>query len=79
MKQRIRELLEPLLPIVNLDSEYLFSELDSLGIMTILMALSDEFKINLSAKDATPKNLKSLDALVSLVEHKLQAKGNETT
>lgn len=71
MKQRIRELLEPLLPIVDLDSEYLYSELDSLGIMTILMALSDEFKIPLSAKDATPKNFKSLDALVKMVEDKL--------
>lgn len=71
MKQRIRELLEPLLPIVDLDSEFLYSELDSLGIMTILMALSDEFKIPLNAKDATPKNFKSLDALAKMVEDKL--------
>lgn len=71
MKERIRSLLEPLLPIVDLDSEYLYSELDSLGIMTILMTLSDEFKIPLSAKDATPKNFKSLDTLVRMIEGKL--------
>lgn len=77
MKERIRTLLEPLLPIVDLDSEHLYSELDSLGIMTILMALSDEFKIPLSAKDATPKNFKSLDALVRMIEGKLPQDGEK--
>ena len=73
MKERIRELLSDALPLVDLDSEYLFSELDSLGVTTILMILSEEYNISLDSTDATPKNLKSLDNIVALVERKLNA------
>ncbi|MBR5907289.1 MAG: acyl carrier protein [Bacteroidales bacterium] len=71
MKERIRQLLEDALPLVDFDSDFLFRELDSLGVTTILMTLSEEYHIKLDAKDATPKNLKSLDSLVALVENKL--------
>lgn len=71
MKEHIRTLLEDLLPLVDFDSDFLFSELDSLGVTTILMALSDEYGIRLETTDATPRNLKSLDSLVALVESKL--------
>ncbi|MCQ2383281.1 MAG: acyl carrier protein [Paludibacteraceae bacterium] len=74
MKERIRELLEDLLPLVDLDSDFLFSELDSLGVTTILMTLSAEYGIELEARDATPKNLKSLDSIVAMVERKLAEK-----
>jgi len=74
MKQRIRQLLEEALPIVNFDSDFLFSELDSLGVITILMVLSQEYGIHLDVKDATPKNLKSLDSIVRMVESKLAEK-----
>ncbi len=70
MKEQIRTLLENVLPLVDLDSDFLFEELDSLGVTTILMTLSEEFGIPLDASDATPKNLRSLDALVELVEKK---------
>lgn len=74
MKERIRTLLEAELPIVDFDSEFLFSELDSLGVVTILMILSQEFGIELESHDATPKNFRSLDTLVELVERKLSEK-----
>ncbi|MDO4979302.1 MAG: acyl carrier protein [Prevotellaceae bacterium] len=74
MKERIRNLLEDALPLVDFDSEFLFSELDSLGVTTILMLLSDEFGIKMESTDATPKNLKTLDSIVSLVEKKLSEK-----
>lgn len=74
MKDKIRILLEDQLPLVDLDSETLYQELDSLGVTTILMTLSDEFGILLDSRDATPKNLRSLDSLVSLVERKLAEK-----
>lgn len=74
MKQRIRELLEGILPLIDLDSDFLFSELDSLGVTLILMTLSQEYDIKLEARDATPKNLKNLDAIVKMVEDKLAAK-----
>ncbi len=71
MKEEIRNKLEDLLPLVDFDSDFLFSELDSLGITTILMTLSDTYGIQLDATDATPKNFKTLDSLVALVESKL--------
>ncbi len=74
MKEKIRILLEDQLPLVDLDSETLYQELDSLGVATILMTLSDEFGILLDSRDATPKNLRSLDSLVALVERKLAEK-----
>ena len=55
-------------------SYFLFSELDSLGVTTILMTLSDYYDISLEAIDATPKNLKTLDSIVALVEQKLAEK-----
>lgn len=77
MKERVRVLLETVLPIVDLDSDFLFSELDSLGVITILMALSDEFGIKLDTHDATPKNFKNIDSIVSLVERKISEKANQ--
>lgn len=74
MKEKIRKMLEEALPLVDFDSDFLFSELDSLGVTTILMMLSDEFGIKLESTDATPKNLKSLDSIVSLVEKRLTEK-----
>lgn len=74
MKERIKKLLEDALPLVDFDSDFLFSELDSLGVTTILMLLSDEFGIKLDSTDATPKNLKTIDSIVKLVEDKLATK-----
>lgn len=71
MKEKIRTILEEALPLVDFDSDFLFSELDSLGVTTILMLLSDEYGIKLEATDATPKNLKTLDSIVAMVEKKL--------
>jgi acyl carrier protein len=73
MKEHIRQLLEDALPLVDFDSQFLFTELDSLGVTTILMLLSDEYHIRLEAADATPRNLKSLDSIVAMVQSKLNA------
>lgn len=70
MKEKIRKMIEEALPLVDADSEFLFSELDSLGITTILMMLSDEFGISLESSDVTPKNFKSVDSLAALVASK---------
>ncbi len=72
MKERIIELLSAALPMVDLESDFLFSELDSLGVTTILMLLSEEYGIVLEAKDATPKNLQSIDAIVEMVQGKMK-------
>ena len=74
MRETIKALLEDALPMVDFDSDFLFSELDSLGVTTILMTLSDYYDISLEAIDATPKNLRTLDSLVALVQKKLSEK-----
>lgn len=71
MKEDIRKRLEEVLPIVDFDSDFLFQELDSLGITTILMTLSDMYGIELERSDVTPKNFKTLGSLVELVKKKL--------
>ena len=73
MKEKIRQMLEDVLPLVDFDSDFLFSELDSLGVTTILMTLSDAYGITLDATVGTPRNLRSLDSLVALVESKLNS------
>ena len=71
MKNRIIELLSEALPAVDFESEFLFSELDSLGIATILLLLSNEYHKSLNASDVTPKNFMTIDSLVAMVESKL--------
>ena len=71
MKNRIIELLSEALPAVDFESEFLFSELDSLGIATILLLLSNEYHISLNASDGTPKNFMTIDSVVAMVESKL--------
>lgn len=74
MKYHILALLSEALPAVDFNADFLFSELDSLGVAIILIVLSKEYDIKLDATDATPKNLKSIDAIVKMVEAKIQAK-----
>ena len=71
MKQHILSLLSEALPAVDFNSNFLFSELDSLSIATILVILSKEYNIILTAIDVTPKNFKTLDSIVKMVESKL--------
>lgn len=72
LKSQILKQLEDALPLVDFDSDFLFSELDSLGVTTILMLLSDTYGITLEAADATPRNLRSIDSIVEMVEEKLK-------
>ena len=72
MKQEIKTMLEEAMPMVDFDSDYLFSELDSLSITTIMMMLGDKYGVKLESNDGTPKNLRSLDSIVSLVESKMK-------
>ena len=71
-KEEIRQLIEEVVPLVDVDSEFLFAELDSLGVTAILMTLARKYDISLEAEDATPRNLKNLDNIVAMVERKQQ-------
>ena len=69
--EEIKHLLQDILPAVNFESDFLFTELDSLGIATILYALAEKYKVHLDAEDVTPKNFKSVDALAKMVRSKM--------
>lgn len=71
MKERIRSILEQALPLADLDSDYLFAELSSLDITTVMMLLSEEYGITLDARDVTPKNFMTLDSIVEMVASRL--------
>ena len=73
MRERIFELLTDALPAVDFESDFLFSELDSLSVTIILFILSKEYNIALDAQDVTPKNFRSVDSLVKMVETKLES------
>ncbi|MBQ9357346.1 MAG: acyl carrier protein [Prevotella sp.] len=79
MREKVKQLLEEALPLVDFDSEFLYAELDSLGVTTILMTLSDAFGIKLEAADATPRNLRSLDSITAMVEKHLEDSHTATT
>ncbi|MCD8285424.1 MAG: acyl carrier protein [Prevotellaceae bacterium] len=73
MRDRIKRLLEEALPLVDLEADFLLGELDSLGVTTILMLLSEEYGVALDSTDATPRNFRSLDSLAEMVRRKLGA------
>ena len=74
MREKIKTLLEDVVPLADLESDFLFAELDSLGVTAILMTLATEYDIELEAADATPRNLKTLDSIVDMVKRKLDEK-----
>lgn len=71
MKERIRTILEETLPLADIDSDFLFAELNSLDITMIIMSLSEEYHIPLDSNDVTPKNFMSLDAITAMVQSKM--------
>ncbi len=69
-RQDIFDLLSDALPSVDFESDFLFSELDSLSVATILLVLSQKYDIQLDSTDATPRNLKSIDSIAKMVDRK---------
>lgn len=63
-------MIEEALPLVDADSQFLFGELDSLGIAEIMMMLGEKYGVSLDYSDVTPKNFKSVESLAALVESK---------
>lgn len=70
MREHIYNLLSEALPAVDFDADFLFGELDSLSIVTIFAILAKEYGVSFDALDVTPKNFKSLDSIVKMVESK---------
>lgn len=71
MREHISNLLSEALPAVDFEADFLFGELDSLSIVTIFAILAKEYGVSFDALDVTPKNFKSLDSIVKMVESKM--------
>jgi acyl carrier protein len=71
MKQRIRQIMEENLPLVDVDADFLFAELSSLDITSLMMLLSEEYHVTLDSSDVTPRNFRSLDSIVNMVKSKM--------
>lgn len=71
MREHIFNLLSEALPAVDFETDFLFGELDSLSIVTIFAILAKEFGVSFDALDVTPRNFKSLDSIVKMVESKM--------
>ncbi|MBQ3026551.1 MAG: acyl carrier protein [Alistipes sp.] len=71
MREHIYNLLSEALPAVDFEADFLFGELDSLSIVTIFAILAKEYGVSFDALDVTPKNFKSLDSIVKMVESKM--------
>lgn len=67
----IRLLLSDVLPAVDFSSDFLFAELDSLSVATILYVLSDKYGVLLDAEDVTPRNFRNIDSLARMVRSKM--------
>ena len=72
MREHIFNLLSETLPAVDFETDFLFGELDSLSIVTIFAILAKEYGVSFDALDVTPKNFKSLDSIVKMVESKME-------
>ncbi|MBR6087518.1 MAG: acyl carrier protein [Prevotella sp.] len=71
MKQRIRQIMEENLPLIDVDADFLFAELSSLDITSLMMLLSEEYHVTLESSDVTPRNFRSLDSIVNMVKSKM--------
>lgn len=67
----IKDVLSEVLPALDCDSDFLFAELDSLGVATILYVLSLKYGIELGSEDVTPRNFKSVESIARMVLSKM--------
>ena len=71
MKEKILELLGEEFPEIDFESsDELVDDgiLDSLTIVGVIAALSDEFEVELPYEEIIPENFNSIDAIAELIE-----------
>lgn len=69
--EEIKLLLSETLPAVDFNADFLFAELDSLSIATIMVVLSEKYGVLLDAEDVTPKNFKNVASIAKMVDSKM--------
>ena len=69
--EELLEILRDLHPDVDFESEeHLVDDgiLDSLDIVSLIAEISDNFDVNITAKDIVPENFNSAQALLALIQ-----------
>ena len=71
IRKIILEILEDMHPDVDFEAEKKLVDdgiLDSFDLVSLVSELTDEFDIQITAKDFVPENFNSLDTLVTMVQ-----------
>ncbi len=71
MRERVKEILEENFPDIDFESsDELVDDgiIDSLSIVGMISALSDEFDVSLPYEEIVPENFNSLDSIAELIE-----------
>ena len=71
MRERVKEILEENFPDIYFESsDELVDDgiIDSLSIVGMISALSDEFDVSLPYEEIVPENFNSLDSIAELIE-----------
>lgn len=75
MEQKILDILCEICPEVDFQTETTLIDdgiLDSFSVIQIVTSLMEEFDIYIDADDIEPENLNSLEAIIELVEQKIE-------
>lgn len=75
MRDEIMEILEDLRPDVEFEEEDKLIDdniLDSFDIVTLVFELNDAFDLNIDVNELVPANFNNVDAMVELVQMKLE-------
>ena len=74
-KQDLLEILNELHPDIDFEAETALIDdklLDSFDVVTLVTEIGSAFDVELTAADMTSENFNSLDAMIEMVEEKLQ-------
>ena len=74
-KQTLLEILDDLHPDIDFEQENNLIEgnvLDSFDIVTLVTEIGDAFDVEITAGELVPENFNSLEAMVELIERKLE-------
>jgi acyl carrier protein len=71
MKEKIIDVIDQAMPNADIKANYLYNSVDSLGLLIIAQALSNEFNINIDSDDLNPKNFRNVENLEKLIKSKM--------
>lgn len=70
MRDKVIELLEDIVPGFDRDNEKLVDsgEMTSLSVLQLIVAIDDEFDVQIPPSDIRPENFNSIDSIAAVIE-----------